>query len=239
MGSLFNWIKRLVTGSTGAKKSKIRVLAVGVENSPRYGACPGATVDARRMHDRIGAGKKVLILNNDARKATVLSALRDGVAGTDEDGLFVFFFSGHGGQRPSKDPSETDGRDETLCAYDAEIVDDEVWNVISKARCRVFMITDSCSSGTNYRGVKPEKFWRRVVGMGSGGPRLLHWGGCSDGQYSYGGSSGGILTNAILDILDKDYSYAQAFRKVVSRVKSSEVPTRYATNFDEDVELFR
>ena len=240
---IFNWIKHLFTLTLGASKSDIRLLAVGMEGSKKFGNCPGAGLDARNIYNKVKAGKKVLLLNNQATKTAVVSALSEGIRSTSDDGLFIFFYSGHGGQIKSSDPSETDGKDETLCLWDKELVDTEIWSIISAAKCRVFMVTDCCNSGTNFQasiglGGTPLSRMCRTFSSPRG-LRLLHWGGCSDGEYSYGNNSGGELTNAIVDIIRKGYDYKTAFHKVLVKCKGTEVPTKVNIGFNEGVELFK
>lgn len=235
----FTWIGRFLTGSLGAKKSKIRLLSVGVERG-KYGACPGARTDAQRIYDKVEAGKKVLLLDNKATRSSVTVALKDGIAQTDDSGLFIFFYSGHGGQVKSSDKSEIDGKDETLCLYDGELVDNTIWSILQTAKCRVFMVTDCCNSGTNYRSIVPlRRFVLARTAESPRGMKLLHWGGCDDGKYSYGDAQGGVMTNAILKILGKHLSYKDAFRKVSSASYQFQVPTRANIGFDEDVEMFK
>ena len=237
-GKSINWVIRLLTGSLGSPKDKIRLLSVGMGTSRKFGACPGASLDASNIYNKVQAKKKVLLLERQATKSAVLSELIAAVNGTSDSGLLIFFFSGHGGQIRSKDPGEVDGYDETLCVDDGEIVDNEIWNIISKAKCRIFMVTDCCHSGTNYQQIDRPKVFTMSTESRSG-VRLLHWGGCSDNQYSYGDNSGGDLTNAILPYIGQGVSYKDVFKKVKRAVKESEVPTKAVIGFNEDTELFK
>ena len=234
----FSWVGRLLTGSLGSRKSRIRLLSVGMENSRKFGSCPGAGLDAERIHEKVSAGHKVLLKNDQATKSSVLSALRDGIAGTDDDGLFIFFYSGHGGQVKSKGRDEEDGKDETLCLWDGELVDDSIWSVLQTAKCRVFMVTDCCNSGTNYRSAGIP-FVRLRSCFPRRGLRFLHWGGCSDGSYSYGDDSGGVMTGSILRLVGTGVSYRTAFAKVVSDSAKFQAPLKFNLGFDEDVEVFK
>lgn len=48
-------------------------------------------------------------------------------------------YSGHGGQLPDLNGDESDGRDETWCFFDGELVDDELYNSFSQfAAVRAF-----------------------------------------------------------------------------------------------------
>lgn len=66
----------------------------------------------------------------------------------------VIQYSGHGSFVPDEDGDEPDGTDECLCPYDVRsqgpITDDELFDLFSARRpgVKVFMISDSCHSGT-------------------------------------------------------------------------------------------
>ncbi len=77
-------------------------------------------------------------------------------------------FSGHGGRFPDLGGDEgADGVDETLCLFDRELLDDELfieWCEFS-AVVRIVMLADSCHSGTVHRGggqLPADVRWRGV-----------------------------------------------------------------------------
>lgn len=61
-----------------------------------------------------------------ATRSAVLNALKAAATKLKANDTLVFYFSGHGGQQPDQNSDETDGRDETLVAYDGEIIDDQL-----------------------------------------------------------------------------------------------------------------
>lgn len=70
-------------------------------------------------------------------------------------GDFLFItYSGHGGQVPDKNRDEVNGQDETWCLYDRQYLDDELWTQFKKFKegVRIFVISDSCHSGTVVKG---------------------------------------------------------------------------------------
>lgn len=73
------------------------------------------------------------------------------------DMLFISY-SGHGSYVPDKNNDEIDGRDETWCLYDRMILDDELavcWSKF-KTGVKIFMVSDSCHSGTVSRVMKAD-----------------------------------------------------------------------------------
>ena len=76
-------------------------------------------------------------------------------------GDFLFLtYSGHGGQVPDKNgEGEADRSDETWVLYDRELVDDELYALWAKFKpgVRIFVLSDSCHSGTVLRKFDDEK----------------------------------------------------------------------------------
>jgi hypothetical protein len=76
-------------------------------------------------------------------------------------GDFLFItYSGHGGQlRDINLDDENDMQDETWCLYDRQYLDDELFARFSKLPegVRVFVISDSCHSGTMVRKTNDDK----------------------------------------------------------------------------------
>ena len=138
--------------------AKVSYLCVGMESSQRFGSCPGCEIDAKSldslMKKRLGYKGEVLI-SGQATKAAVVGKLKAGIEMTGEDGIFLFFYSGHGGQEylGGKEPDGADRMDEYLCLYDAHMLDDEIWDIASKCKGRVFLYFDACHSATMYRAV--------------------------------------------------------------------------------------
>lgn len=144
-----------------AQGGSVRYLCVGMENSARFGACPGCKRDATRLSELM-SGKFSYqgdtLISDRATKSAVVSKLKTGIESTDENGLFLFFYSGHGGQEylGGKEPDGADRQDEFLCLYDTYMLDDEIWEIVSKCKGRVFMYFDACHSATMYRSVASE-----------------------------------------------------------------------------------
>lgn len=232
-----------------------RFLCVGMEQSARFGSCPGCELDAQRMFNilngKLGYQGDMLI-STAATKSAVVFKLKAGIEATPPDGLFIFSYSGHGGQEylGGKEPDGSDSPDEYLCLYDSHMLDDEIWEIVSKCRGRVFLYFDACHSATMYRGVaaelsvKPgeakalaadmvkskgfkfdtEKFLvaRALSDNGLGAVRILCWSGCKEAEYSYGSSRGGELTNALVKHWKKGITYKTLWPLMVSTVQKSE-----------------
>ncbi|MEO0422742.1 MAG: caspase family protein [Pseudomonadota bacterium] len=114
--------------------------------------------DARAMHEMS------VSLGFTATQITGAEVTRDRVIGAIEDAarrlvagdLFFLTYAGHGGQVKDVDGDEQggDGRDETWCLWDGQVLDDEL-NVLwarFQPRVRILVLADSCHSGSVTKG---------------------------------------------------------------------------------------
>lgn len=122
-----------------------------------------------------------------------LRQLRDDSFSNDLDSA-VITYSGHGIYVKDTDGDEVDGKDEAIVPSDADvsglITDDELCDIIRSfnPRTRVFMISDSCHSGTLldlpflYEGATAAQ--RGSLAPHAWGPRVVFLSGCQDPQVS-------------------------------------------------------
>ncbi len=94
-------------------------------------------------------------LTKAATANAVKHAIRDAAARTQPGDLFFLTYSGHGGQVPDTNADEPDRKDETWVLYDRQLVDDELYALWStfKPGVRIFILSDSCHSGSVARGI--------------------------------------------------------------------------------------
>ncbi len=106
-----------------------------------------------------------VLIDRDASKAGIRSAIEAMGAKAGPDDQCLFFFSGHGSYTSDRPPlDETDGYDETICPYDtspadpnSEIRDDELGDWIGALPTRnVIVILDTCYSGGAIKAPLPE-----------------------------------------------------------------------------------
>ena len=198
----------------GEDVKKTSVVVVGVENG-FAGRCDGALKDAEDMAELLGpyAAELTSLKDKQATAGAVVAAMEKAA----RSDLAIIYFSGHGGSQPTSDAFEVDGRDEFICCYDAGVLDDRIWEVVRKAKGRVFFIFDCCHSETMFRtpGVTFSSKAGGALKAGSQ-PRMLCWSGCPDGSYSYGSVSGGEFTTALRKYTSKDRTYSQVWKKISS-----------------------
>lgn len=200
-----------------ADKKSTGVLCIGMENSRYAGNCPGAGIDATRMHRLLKkySDNATLLISQQATKAVVVQKM---VEACQKD-LAIIFYSGHGGDQKQSAATkinfvEPSGKDQFLCLYDKQMLDDEIWNIICGAKGRVVLICDCCHSGTMFRApmnFAAKKADEEVFGAGKE-PRLWYIGGCIDQSYSYGDANGGLLTNAFLQKFKEERTYDSMWR---------------------------
>ncbi|MBE2284435.1 MAG: caspase family protein [Prosthecobacter sp.] len=213
---------RKASAKKPAAKSAAKALVVSLTHvDPRKydgwdgrNGCYGCGIDAARIGEalqRTGFGITHLADEKATCKA-VLGGLRAAAKAAKAGDTFFFYYSGHGGQMPDyngDEQSERGGRagsDETLVCYDKELIDDDlddVWLSFPKGSV-IYMVSDSCNSGTNYRnlltqGPTPVRPMNRATARKMKA-RLLHIGGCRDGFSSYGDPDGGSLTKALVRV---------------------------------------
>lgn len=201
--------------------------------------CWGCELDVDNMGRILGShGYHLHTLKTEsATRDNILNTMSDISQKVVEDDIFVFYYSGHGGQQLDTDGDEEDGYDETLIVYDQIIIDDELFEQFKMFPdgVRIVMISDSCNSGTNYKNRRDIPFEKatplnlfRSFGTRSRNEamfQLIHMGGCRDGDASYGYHGGGEFTIALCQALsDKTFSgsYYELYEKTRSMIRTSQ-----------------
>jgi hypothetical protein len=90
------------------------------------------------------------LLTKKATRAAVLKEISAAAKKLASGDIFFLTYSGHGGQAPDLNDDEPDGKDETWCLYDGELIDDELyssWGAFATG-VRIIVLSDSCHSGS-------------------------------------------------------------------------------------------
>lgn len=95
------------------------------------------------------------LLTFDATRSAVMGRIREIAESLNEGDIFLLSYSGHGSQVQDQNFDETDGADETWCLYDGQLLDDEIFMLLSrfKSGVRILVFSDSCNSGTVLKNV--------------------------------------------------------------------------------------
>lgn len=112
--------------------------------------------DMERIASDHGFEKRTKLLDEQATRDAVKSAIAEAAAELKTGDVFLLTYAGHGSQIPDFNGDEDDGADETLCLYDGMLIDDELYELWSRFGddVRIVMISDSCHSGTVSRTVR-------------------------------------------------------------------------------------
>ncbi len=97
------------------------------------------------------------LLNEQATRQAVSTAFIEASQTLIAGDTFLISYSGHGGQFPCAKygiDDEADGKDDTWCLYDEQIIDDEFYALYTKFKSgvNIIVVSDSCHSGTITRG---------------------------------------------------------------------------------------
>ena len=135
-------------------------LHIGLNNvdSHHYAGWSGALQACENDADAMAAVAQSLkyseitvLKTKQATRQAVKMALEKYAATLTKDDILLLSYSGHGGQLPDLNGDEiTDGKDETWCLYDGELVDDELFGAFTQfaSGVRIVVISDSCHSGS-------------------------------------------------------------------------------------------
>lgn len=237
--------------------AKAIALMVGVRDESQGGI--GCEHDVDNMVKVISSAGKyefIILKTEQATASAVLSKIEYAASTLVSGGLFVFYFSGHGGQKPDVNGDEACGLDSTLCTFASEIVDDdlaECWLQFAPG-VRIVMLSDCCHSGTNQDlaakqlpqeraanppmqdARKPISFAEKVTVMNA---QLIHFGACRDNQNSASGPAGGAFTLTLCKIWGKGRfhgTYQQFYEAIKASMKKDKFPQEPQFNFYGDVQ---
>jgi hypothetical protein len=135
---------------------RVHVLAIGIDDyaDPRIVDLALARSDARRFADAVDAsGRDVVVVSRrilhekDAKRESVLTALREVIAGSAPGETVMLFFAGHG--------VRSDDGDYFLATPDTRIDDirgtalpwSDIADILTRSRARIAVFLDTCHSG--------------------------------------------------------------------------------------------
>jgi hypothetical protein len=128
-------------------------------------ACESDADDMEELAESRGF-QPTKLLTQQAKADAVIAEIEKAAEELD-DGDFLFLtYSGHGGQVPDKnDEDEADRSDETWVLYDRQLVDDELYALWARFKpgVRIFVLSDSCHSGSVLRNIEDRDVVPNVV----------------------------------------------------------------------------
>lgn len=230
-----------------------KAVCIGINNYPGiFNDLKGCVNDANDWSALLqGLGFEVsLMLDSQATRQNVKTALQGLVDGTRAGDIAVFTYSGHGTQVSDANSDEGDPYDEALYAYDGTVVDDELRAILQglHSQATLVVISDSCFSGsvTRIAALAAKKYIPRFVpptvpmaaGRVARRPFLLPEAdmpeilisGCSDSEYSYDaefdGRPNGAMTALALRVIKQNpnATYREFYAGLRALLPSSDYP---------------
>ena len=226
-----------------------KAICVGINNYPgTSNDLQGCVNDARDWSAALNnfGFETSLMLDSQATRQNVKTALGDLVASADEGDVIAFTYSGHGTQVIDFSGDEGDTYDEAIYVYDGTILDDDLRAIINKInpKATLIVISDSCFSGSVTRlipeNAKPrfmplenisadrvvrQRFLLPEASM----PEILV-SGCSDSEYSYdaeiNGRYNGAMSAMALSVIKQNpkMTYNEFYTSLRKLLPSSEYP---------------
>lgn len=152
--------------------------------------------------------------------------------------LFIYY-SGHGSIVRDINRDERSGLDSVIVPCDFQtsdfILDDYLFVIISKFKCKTTLLFDSCNSGTvcdlpyslTYtRGKLIQDTTKRVITMAN--PLVYMISGCKDNQFSIdsfaNGEACGAFTNAFLRSIEPKKSLVDIYVNTCKKLSASQTP---------------
>ncbi|MEM6665039.1 MAG: caspase family protein, partial [Pseudomonadota bacterium] len=143
------------------RKGRSLHLGLNVVDPEHYGgwdgllaACEFDAEDMASIASDMGYDSTVL-MSEEAKRDTVINEIKAAAKALEPGDIFFVSYAGHGGQIPDMNRDEEDATDETWCLYDAQLIDDELYNLWSlfKPDVRILVVSDSCHSGSVIRNM--------------------------------------------------------------------------------------
>ena len=132
-------------------------IGVNVVDPNRYGgwdgklnACENDATDMAAIA-RASGFDATLLLSPQATVDAVTQHVDEAAEKLRDGDIYFLTYAGHGGQiKDEVNGDEEDGRDETWCLYDRQLLDDELYFMWAKFEkgVRILLFSDSCHSGT-------------------------------------------------------------------------------------------
>lgn len=147
--------------ASGTTAHRVFAVMVGISDYPgQENDLPFTAEDARKLRqtltaDGVLSDQSVVLVDAQATRASLRSAFQRVAAAAGPDDLFLFFYSGHGGQISAPvSATEPDGKSETIELYDGAITDTELGQMFGQVHSHMaLLVLDSCFSGGFSRNV--------------------------------------------------------------------------------------
>lgn len=173
--------------------------------------CPGCDLDATDFSNVLAAAgfETTLLLNAQASRDGVVSAMRRAAAKLSEGDLLVMSGAGHGARERTKGADGVEAIHESWCLWDGKLLDDDIVAVIRSFApgVRIVMVNDQCHSGGIFAGTDRALRFSGILRGEFGdvrSPSLIQFAACRAEESSIGYPIGGTWTTALMKVLAVD-----------------------------------
>lgn len=142
------------TNTTKVLSDKKKAICMGLNDYPgTHNDLRGCVNDARNwaslLNELYGFNVKTLF-DSQIKYGTVTGLMGNYISDSRAGDYIVITFSGHGTHVPDQNGDESDGRDEALCLYDGNLVDDCIREMMKRLHpeANLTFIADCCHSGS-------------------------------------------------------------------------------------------
>lgn len=220
----------------------------------KLNACENDANDMGKILKSNGFSEVITLLSKQATRLNFFNAFNKLTSKLKEGDTFIITYSGHGGQVPDKNKDEEDKLDETWCLYDKQLIDDELFFLLSKVKAGVNIVvfSDSCHSGTMIKSMHMPKdvkvksvpfsverevylanksYYDKVTTLTQKQPTItancILISGCQDNQYSLDGQHNGLFTGTLLRVYNNGKftgSYKELHKQIVRSMPPTQTP---------------
>ncbi len=173
--------------------------------------CPGCDLAATDFSNVLSAAgfETTLLLNAQATRAGVLSAMQRVSATMSEGDLLVMSVAGHGARERVKGAGGVEDVHESWCLWDGKLLDDDIVAGIRAFApgVRIVMVNDQCHSGGIFAGTDRALRFSGILRGEFGdvrSPSLIQFAACRAEESSIGYPIGGTWTTALMKVLAVD-----------------------------------
>ena len=129
--------------------------------------CEQDAIDMQKLALSQNFKSTFLLLSENATRGAVHAAIVSASEELTSGDMLMLTYSGHGGFVLDKSGDEDDNLDETWCLYDAQLLDDELYELWGgfEEGVRIIILSDSCHSGTVAKANRDSKSSKDVSKM--------------------------------------------------------------------------
>lgn len=207
---------------------------------PTLAGCHNDSLSMQHLA-RLNGYQPVVMLDAKGTIQNVKNAILHAASSLKAGDSFFLTYSGHGDQVKNLNPAEdneADGKDETWCLYDGNLVDDVLTTLLAQfaAGVKIVVLADCCHSGTGVDTcvTMSAKTDGRIPAS------VVFFSGCQDSQYSLDGTKNGLFTETLLRVWNNGRfagNYRQLLHEIASQMPDTQQPNMVYITGDHNIRM--